>query len=296
MSTQLLFKPIEVIVDNSLPRVSQLLRYYPHLKRFTGLKQKLDIFKRGNTNAIVIFPGKSRCDSENLKKSKTFKEIFNAFDSTIIIVNWPDYAYIPEFSYAQIEDFCISEGITSIKILSTSYGGYCALELIADIKKNNLPIKISGLITIVSPFTFKDIRLITRFKIQATRMCGEFIKQSLLFYNPKKFFKKGKNTKRLSRKGSLIGSAFNKDEIFSSIPVLAITTKGFDIFVDNYKAAKKFKKLFNKTEIMQVVGSSFYKGFNKSPFKMVNIAGAHIISGKDIRLVQDKIIQFFNNT
>jgi hypothetical protein len=284
----------EVFISDDKPNISKIYKAYPGLKNKPGLKQKFEIFKQGKSEALIVFPGKHRTDADYFKKGKAFKEILQKLEITVVIVNWPSYSYIPELANAQIEDLCMAEGIKTIKILGTSYGGYCALELIADIKKKRIPLRVSGLITIVSPTSFQDIRLPTKIKIQATRIAGELLKWASRLSNFKKLNSNHYPAGKVVRNGAILGKVFSRQEVFTDIPVLSITTTGLDLLLDNNKSAERMQKLFDKVEIMQVNGSSFYKGYRNSLFEKFDIQGAHEISREEGPVVRKKIIDFFS--
>jgi hypothetical protein len=284
----------EIFVRNSEPNISKIYKAYPGLKKSLGLKQKFEVFKRGKKDALIVFPGKHRTDAEYFKRGKVFKEIMQKLECAVIIVNWPSYSYIPELTNAQIEDLCAAEGIKMIKILGTSYGGYCALELIADIKKKRIPLDISGLITIVSPASFQDIRLPTKVKIQGTRIAGIFLKLMSTLSNFSQLNLNRNYVEKIARNGTILGKPFSRQELFTEIPVLSITTSGLDLLLDNNKSAERLRKLFDKVEIMQVKGSSFFKGYRKSLYKKFDIQGAHEISREDGPMVRKKIIDFLS--
>jgi len=264
------------------PHVLKILAKYPKLNlRLT--EQKFYIYNKNYKQGLIIFCGKDKKNVTYFKKSSTFKSLTDNLKQVCILVNLPKHAHIPELSSAYIEDLCLAEGIISINIIGISYGGYCALELIADIKKNSVPIKVKKLVHIVAPVCLKDLRPHIRTLIIIPRLIGRLLRWKTQKFSMRNFDHKFELARSIGR-----------EEIHSNISVLSVRTGGFDPFIKKKHLSTKLNLLFNKIEVLELRGEPFFRTYSKSLLKKFNFQGAHGIYHEDLGTLRDRLLLFLN--
>jgi len=299
----------DVIVPDTGPNMTRIQSQHPTLKEHPDIKHTFEVFNHGKNEATIIIPGLNQEDVERFRRGRMFGQIIEQLDDTVILFNWPLYTYMPEYTAAQLEDLCLQEGISKVKLIGASYGGHVALELLADIKRNGISIEPTGLITIVSPVDAEDLRVGPKLAKGVTPILQVIeMKRALLARgNIEKELKHAQRRSTVVRVSAFKDKPYTREEMPNNIPILAITTQGEpllgerggpptpDLLVKNQQAASKLERLFDKVEIMQVRGGSLVSKRRKSLSGSFNLPGAHTIVAADVPRVHNRIMEFLSS-
>ncbi len=264
--------------------------------------QTFEIYNPNRPKSVIFFRGLYQKGAEQYKAGSFFHSIVDVPGHTVVFINWPSYDYIPELSAAQLEDLCITFDITRPILLGSSYGGYAALDFIADIKRNKVPLNPIGLITLMSPVSAENLTIPRKLLKSLSHIgIGLIDLQS-------KITKKRLSSNRsdLARRKSMRNHPFSKEELID-MPVLAVATHGEpllgrklrwlpdtpDLTINNKKAALDLQGLFTDVKILEVEGSPLL--FIKDKVLRINSLGAHTITPESWPLVIKTVTDFIQS-
>lgn len=298
-----------VILPDTGPNMTRIQSQYPTLKEHQDIKHTFEVFNPGKNEATIVVPGLNQEDVERFRRGRIFRQIVEELDDTVILFNWPPYTHMPEYTAAQLEDLCLQEGISKVKLIGASYGGHVALELLADIKENNIPVEPTGLVTIVSPVDAEDLRVGPKLakRVAPVLQAIEMKRVLLARGNVEEKLKHARRRSAVVRVSALKDKPYTREEMPNNIPVLAITTQGEpllgerggpptpDLLVKNQQAASKLERLFDNVEVMQARGRSLVSRRRKSLSGSLNLPGAHAIVAADVPMVHDRIMEFLSS-
>jgi pimeloyl-ACP methyl ester carboxylesterase len=289
--------------------MTRIQSQYPTLEKHPDIKHTFEVFNPGRNEATIVIPGLNQEDVERFRRGRMFGQIVEELDDTVILFNWPLYTYMPEYTAAQLEDLCLQEGISKVKLIGASYGGHVALELVADIERNGTPIELTGLITIVSPVDAEDLRVGLKLEKRVAPMLQavEMTRVLLARGNVEEKLKHARRRSAVVRVSAFKNKPYTREEMPNNVPVLAITTQGEplwgekggpptpDLLVKNQQAASKLERLFDNVEIMQVRGRSLVSKGRRSLSGSLNLPGAHAIVAADVPMINDRIMEFLSS-
>ncbi len=299
----------DVVVPDTGPNMARIQLQYPTLKELPDIKHTFEVFNPGKSEATIVIPGLNQEDVGRFRVGRMFRQIVEELDDTVVLFNWPLYTYIPEYTAAQLEDLCLQEGIERVKLIGASYGGHVALELLADIKRNDVPIEPTGLITIVSPVDAEDLQVGPKLAMMTAPLLQKIGVGRVLLArgNVEKKLKHAYRRSSVVRVSAFRGRSYTRDELPNSIPVLAVITQGEplfgerggpptpDLLVRNQQAGRKLESLFDNVDLMQVRGRSLVSKKRRSLSGSFNLPGAHAITASDVPKVHDRIMSFLSS-
>lgn len=299
----------DVIVPDTGPNMTRIQTEHPVLREHPDIKHTFEVFNPGKEEATIVVPGLNQEDVDRFRRGLMFRQIVKELDDTVVLFNWSTYTHIPEYTAAQLEDLCLQEGISKVKIIGASYGGHVALELLADIKENDVPVEPTGLVTIVSPVDAEDLQPGPRLIKKAAPLLQSIgMKRVLLARgNVEEKLKHARKRSAVARVSAFRDEPYTREEMPSNVPVLAITTQGEpllgerggpptpDLLVKNQQAAKKLERLFDNVEIMRVRGRSLVSKRRKTLSGSLNLPGAHAIVAADVPMVHNRIMEFLSS-
>jgi len=299
----------DLILPDTGPNMTRIQSQYPVLKEHQDIKHNFEVFNPGKDEATIVVPGLNQEDVKRFRRGRMFRQIVKELDDTVILFNWPLYTHIPEYTAAQLEDLCLQEGISEVKLIGVSYGGHVALELLADIKRNNIPVEPTGLITIVSPVDAEDLQVGPKLAKRVGPMLQtiEMGRVLLTRGNIEDKLKHARRRSAIVRVSAFEDKPYTREEMPNNIPVLAITTQGEpllgerggpstpDLLVKNQQAASKLERLFDNVEVMQVGGRSLVSRKRRSLSGSLNLPGAHAIVAADVPMVHNRVMEFLSS-
>ena len=299
----------DVIVPDTGPNMTRMHSEHPMLREHPDIKHTFEVFNPGKDEATIVIPGLNQEDVDRFRRGRMFGQIVDELDDTVVLFNWPLYTYIPEYTAAQLEDLCLQEGIERIKLIGASYGGHVALELLADIKRNDIPIEPTGLITIVSPVDAEDLQIGPKLAMKAAPLLQKIEMGRVLLArgNVEKKLEHALKRSSVTRVSAFKGKPYTREELPNSVPILAVTTQGEpllgekggpptpDLLVRNQQAGRKLERLFDNVDLMQVRGKSLVSERRGSLSGSFNLPGAHAIMTSDVPKVHDRIMGFLSS-
>jgi len=299
----------DVVVPDTGPNMTRIQSEHTALREHPDIKHTFEVFNPGKSEATIVVPGLNQEDVDRFRRGRMFNQIVEELDDTVVLFNWPLYTYIPEYTAAQLEDLCLQEGIARVKLIGASYGGHVALELLADIKRNGIPIEPTGLVTIVSPVDAEDLRVGPKLvkKVAPLLQAIEMKRALLARGNVEEKLKHAHKRSVVTRVSVFKDRPYAREELPNNVPILAITTQGEpllgerggpptpDLLVKNQQAARKLEGLFDDVEVMRVRGRSLVSKRRKSLSGSLNLPGAHAIVAADVSRVHDRIMNFLSS-